>query len=188
MAKPGFVPEICGCSHGETCISLYVFFFSSGIPSAQQICVVLPLHNLITKANSLVTHFRINSADNVYILSAASSSGMGVQESTAQQMVSDPTLVHVLVRFLSGGNPHGTIQHSSQVLSVMKSTCMTGFMMTYLENASRTPLHLYFQVGPTATQALQEFLTRLQVHLSSTCPQMFSEFLLKLLHILSTER
>uniref|UniRef100_A0A673KPC9 Dual E2 ubiquitin-conjugating enzyme/E3 ubiquitin-protein ligase BIRC6 n=1 Tax=Sinocyclocheilus rhinocerous TaxID=307959 RepID=A0A673KPC9_9TELE len=35
---------------------------------------------------------------------------------------------------------------------------------------------------------LQEFLTRLQVHLSSTCPQMFSEFLLKLLHILSTER
>ncbi|KAL0169912.1 hypothetical protein M9458_034508, partial [Cirrhinus mrigala] len=84
-------------------------------------------------------------------------SGMGVQESTAQQMVSDPTLVHVLVRFLSGGNPHGTSQHSSQV-------------------------------GPTATQALQEFLTRLQVHLSSTCPQMFSEFLLKLLHILSTER
>ncbi|XP_016428418.1 baculoviral IAP repeat-containing protein 6-like [Sinocyclocheilus rhinocerous] len=88
---------------------------------------------------------------------SASSSGMGVQESTAQQMVSDPTLVHVLVRFLSGGNPHGTSQHSSQV-------------------------------GPTATQALQEFLTRLQVHLSSTCPQMFSEFLLKLLHILSTER
>uniref|UniRef100_A0A673KNA8 Dual E2 ubiquitin-conjugating enzyme/E3 ubiquitin-protein ligase BIRC6 n=1 Tax=Sinocyclocheilus rhinocerous TaxID=307959 RepID=A0A673KNA8_9TELE len=88
---------------------------------------------------------------------SASSSGMGVQESTAQQMVSDPTLVHVFVRFLSGGNPHGTSQHSSQV-------------------------------GPTATQALQEFLTRLQVHLSSTCPQMFSEFLLKLLHILSTER
>lgn len=72
-------------------------------------------------------------------------------------MVSDPTLVHVLVRFLSGGNPHGTSQYSSQV-------------------------------GPTATQAMQEFLTRLQVHLSSTCPQMFSEFLLKLMHILSTER
>jgi baculoviral IAP repeat-containing protein 6 len=35
---------------------------------------------------------------------------------------------------------------------------------------------------------MQEFLTRLQVHLSSTCPQMFSEFLLKLMHILSTER
>ncbi|XP_071235705.1 dual E2 ubiquitin-conjugating enzyme/E3 ubiquitin-protein ligase BIRC6 isoform X22 [Salvelinus alpinus] len=89
--------------------------------------------------------------------SAASSSGMGAHESTAQQVVSDPTLVHVLVRFLSGGNPHGTSQYSSQV-------------------------------GPTATQAMQEFLTRLQVHLSSTCPQMFSEFLLKLMHILSTER
>uniref|UniRef100_A0A4W5N9T3 Baculoviral IAP repeat containing 6 n=1 Tax=Hucho hucho TaxID=62062 RepID=A0A4W5N9T3_9TELE len=89
--------------------------------------------------------------------SNASSSGMGAHESTAQQMVSDPTLVHVLVRFLSGSNPHGTSQHSSQV-------------------------------GPTATQAMQEFLTRLQVHLSSTCPQMFSEFLLKLMHILSTER
>uniref|UniRef100_A0A8C8BZ26 Dual E2 ubiquitin-conjugating enzyme/E3 ubiquitin-protein ligase BIRC6 n=1 Tax=Oncorhynchus tshawytscha TaxID=74940 RepID=A0A8C8BZ26_ONCTS len=89
--------------------------------------------------------------------SSASSSGMGAHESTAQQMVSDPTLVHVLVRFLSGCNPHGTSQYSSQV-------------------------------GPTATQAMQEFLTRLQVHLSSTCPQMFSEFLLKLMHILSTER
>ncbi|CAB1312602.1 unnamed protein product, partial [Coregonus sp. 'balchen'] len=76
--------------------------------------------------------------------SAASTSGMGAHESTAQQMVSDPTLVHVLVRFLSGSNPHGTSQHSSQV-------------------------------GPTATQAMQEFLTRLQVHLSSTNPQMFSE-------------
>lgn len=40
---------------------------------------------------------------------------VGVHESTAQQMVSDPTLVHVLVRFLSGSNPHGTSQHSSQV-------------------------------------------------------------------------
>uniref|UniRef100_A0A6Q2Z2L0 Dual E2 ubiquitin-conjugating enzyme/E3 ubiquitin-protein ligase BIRC6 n=1 Tax=Esox lucius TaxID=8010 RepID=A0A6Q2Z2L0_ESOLU len=89
--------------------------------------------------------------------SSVSSSGMGAPESMAQQMVSDPTLVHVLVRFLSGSNPHGTSQHSSQV-------------------------------GPTATQAMQEFLTRLQVHLSSTCPQMFSEFLLKLMHILSTER
>ncbi|KAJ8418302.1 hypothetical protein AAFF_G00140110 [Aldrovandia affinis] len=89
--------------------------------------------------------------------SPASSNAMGAHESTAQQMVSDPTLVHVLVRFLSGSNPHGTSQHSSQV-------------------------------GPTATQAMQEFLTRLQVHLSSTCPQMFSEFLLKLMHILSTER
>ncbi|XP_056147249.1 baculoviral IAP repeat-containing protein 6 [Lampris incognitus] len=87
----------------------------------------------------------------------ASNSGMNARESTAQQMVSDPTLVHVLVRFLSGSNPHGTSQHSSQV-------------------------------GPTATQAMQEFLTRLQVHLSSTCPQMFSEFLLKLMHTLSSER
>lgn len=93
----------------------------------------------------------------VCVVSAASSSGMVVHDSTAQQMVSDPTLVHVLVRFLSGSNPHGTSQHSSQV-------------------------------GPTATQAMQEFLTRLQVHLSSTCPQMFSEFLLKLMHILTTER
>uniref|UniRef100_A0A3Q2XNE1 Baculoviral IAP repeat containing 6 n=1 Tax=Hippocampus comes TaxID=109280 RepID=A0A3Q2XNE1_HIPCM len=86
-----------------------------------------------------------------------SGNGMNTQESTAHQMVSDPTLVHVLVRFLSGSNTNGTNQHSSQV-------------------------------GPTATQAMHEFLSRLQVHLSSTCPQMFSEFLLKLLHILSTER
>ncbi|XP_028279451.1 baculoviral IAP repeat-containing protein 6 isoform X1 [Parambassis ranga] len=86
-----------------------------------------------------------------------SSNGMSTQESTAQQMVSDPTLVHVLVRFLSGTSANGTSQHSSQV-------------------------------GPTATQAMHEFLSRLQVHLSSTCPQMFSEFLLKLMHILSTER
>ncbi|XP_062375823.1 baculoviral IAP repeat-containing protein 6 isoform X2 [Sardina pilchardus] len=89
--------------------------------------------------------------------SSASSSGMGGHDSTAQQMVSELTLVPVLVRFLSGSNPHGTSQHSSQV-------------------------------GPTATQAMQEFLTRLQVHLSSTCPQMFSEFLLELMHILSMER
>ena len=87
----------------------------------------------------------------------ASSSGMSSQESTAQQMVSDPTLVHVLVRFLSGSSTNGTSQHTSQV-------------------------------GPTATQAMHEFLSRLQVHLSSTCPQVFSEFLLKLMHILSTER
>ncbi|XP_024864880.1 baculoviral IAP repeat-containing protein 6 isoform X2 [Kryptolebias marmoratus] len=88
---------------------------------------------------------------------AASSSGMSAQENTAQQMVSDPNLVHVLVRFLSSSSTNGTSQHSSQV-------------------------------GPTATQAMHEFLSRLQVHLSSTCPQMFSEFLLKLMHILSTER
>ncbi|KAM9726353.1 LOW QUALITY PROTEIN: dual E2 ubiquitin-conjugating enzyme/E3 ubiquitin-protein ligase BIRC6 [Menidia menidia] len=83
--------------------------------------------------------------------------GLGSPESSAQQMVSEPTLVHVLVRFLSGGSTNGTSQHSAQV-------------------------------GPTATQAMHEFLSRLQVHLSSTCPQMFSEFLLKLMHILSTER
>ncbi|XP_029691286.1 baculoviral IAP repeat-containing protein 6 isoform X2 [Takifugu rubripes] len=77
--------------------------------------------------------------------------------STAQQMVSDPTLVQVLVRFLSGSSTNGTSQHSAHV-------------------------------GPTATQAMHEFLSRLQVHLSSTCPQMFSEFLLKLVHILTTER
>lgn len=88
---------------------------------------------------------------------AASNNGLSSHESTAQQMVSDPTLVHVLVRFLSGTNTNGTSQHSSQV-------------------------------GPTATQAMHEFLGRLQVHLSSTCPQMFSEFLLKLIHILSSER
>ncbi|XP_060609978.2 baculoviral IAP repeat-containing protein 6 isoform X2 [Anolis sagrei] len=85
------------------------------------------------------------------------SSAITSQESTAQLLVSDPNLIHVLVKFLSGTNPHGTNQHSPQV-------------------------------GPTTTQAMQEFLTRLQVHLSSTCPQMFSEFLLKLIHILSTER
>uniref|UniRef100_A0A8D0H8S2 Dual E2 ubiquitin-conjugating enzyme/E3 ubiquitin-protein ligase BIRC6 n=2 Tax=Sphenodon punctatus TaxID=8508 RepID=A0A8D0H8S2_SPHPU len=79
---------------------------------------------------------------------------------TNMQLNSGPSnqnLIHVLVKFLSGTNPHGTNQQSPQV-------------------------------GPTATQAMQEFLTRLQVHLSSTCPQMFSEFLLKLIHILSTER
>lgn len=96
-------------------------------------------------------------ADSYVFELAASSNGMSTQESTAQQMVSDPTLVHVLVRFLSGTSSNGTSQHSSQV-------------------------------GPTATQAMHEFLSRLQVHLSSTCPQMFSEFLLKLMHILSTER
>ncbi|KAL4694317.1 hypothetical protein H8959_013582, partial [Pygathrix nigripes] len=88
---------------------------------------------------------------------AGSSSAIGTQESTAHLLVSDPNLIYVLVKFLSGTSPHGTNQHSPQV-------------------------------GPTATQAMQEFLTRLQVHLSSTCPQIFSEFLLKLIHILSTER
>ncbi|KAL6101444.1 birc6 [Pungitius sinensis] len=87
----------------------------------------------------------------------AFNNGMSSQESTAEQMVSDPTLVHVLVRFLSGCTTSGNSQHSSQV-------------------------------GPTATQAMHEFLSRLQVHLSSSCPQVFSEFLLKLMHILSTER
>uniref|UniRef100_A0A8C0J634 Baculoviral IAP repeat containing 6 n=1 Tax=Chelonoidis abingdonii TaxID=106734 RepID=A0A8C0J634_CHEAB len=103
----------------------------------------LVLHSL-----TLMTNMQLNSG---------SSSAIGAQESTAQLLVSDPNLIHVLVKFLSGTNPHGTNQHSQQV-------------------------------GPTATQAMQEFLTRLQVHLSSTCPQMFSEFLLKLIHILSTER
>ncbi|XP_053567827.1 baculoviral IAP repeat-containing protein 6 isoform X7 [Bombina bombina] len=103
----------------------------------------LVLHSL-----TLMTNMQLNSGP---------SSTIGAQENTAQLLVSDPNLLHVLVKFLSGTNPHGTNQHSSQV-------------------------------GPTATQAMQEFLTRLQVHLSSTCPQMFSEFLLKLIHILSTER
>ncbi|XP_041107829.1 baculoviral IAP repeat-containing protein 6-like isoform X5 [Polyodon spathula] len=103
----------------------------------------LVLHSL-----TLMTNMQLNSAP---------SNAMGGHESTAQLMASDPNLIHVLVRFFSGTNPHGTSQHSPQV-------------------------------GPTATQAMQEFLTRLQVHLSSTCPQMFSEFLLKLMHILSTER
>ncbi|XP_064504616.1 baculoviral IAP repeat-containing protein 6 isoform X6 [Pseudopipra pipra] len=103
----------------------------------------LVLHSL-----TLMTNMQLN---------AGPSSAIGAQESTAQLLVSDPNLIHVLVKFLSGTNPHGTNQHSPQV-------------------------------GPTATQAMQEFLTRLQVHLSSTCPHMFSEFLLKLIHILSTER
>lgn len=102
-------------------LNFFIWVFSGGIPLAQQICVVLPCCSLIIKANSLVTHFQINSADIVCITSPASSSGMGVQESTAQQMVSDPTLVHVLVRFLSGGNPHGTSQHSSQVFILMNT-------------------------------------------------------------------
>uniref|UniRef100_A0A8B9GLS2 Dual E2 ubiquitin-conjugating enzyme/E3 ubiquitin-protein ligase BIRC6 n=1 Tax=Amazona collaria TaxID=241587 RepID=A0A8B9GLS2_9PSIT len=103
----------------------------------------LVLHSL-----TLMTNMQLN---------AGPSSAIGAQESTAQLLVSDPNLIHVLVKFLSGTNPHGTNQHSPQV-------------------------------GPTATQAMQEFLTRLQVHLSSACPQIFSEFLLKLIHILSTER
>ncbi|XP_039425764.1 baculoviral IAP repeat-containing protein 6 isoform X5 [Corvus cornix cornix] len=103
----------------------------------------LVLHSL-----TLMTNMQLN---------AGPTSAIGAQESTAQLLVSDPNLIHVLVKFLSGTNPHGMNQHSPQV-------------------------------GPTATQAMQEFLTRLQVHLSSTCPQMFSEFLLKLIHILSTER
>ncbi|XP_018120699.1 baculoviral IAP repeat-containing protein 6 isoform X6 [Xenopus laevis] len=103
----------------------------------------LVLHSL-----TLMTNMQLNSG---------SSSTIGPPENTAQLLVSDPNLLHVLVKFLSGTNPHGTNQHSPQV-------------------------------GPTATQAVQEFLTRLQVHLSSTSPQMFSEFLLKLIHILSTER
>ncbi|XP_069464004.1 baculoviral IAP repeat-containing protein 6 isoform X2 [Ambystoma mexicanum] len=103
----------------------------------------LVLHSL-----TLMTNMQLNSG---------SSNAIGSQESTAQLLVSDPNLIHVLVKFLSGTNPHGTNQHSPQV-------------------------------GPTATQAMQEFLTRLQVHLSSSCPQLFSEFLLKLIHILSTER
>ncbi|XP_048340127.1 baculoviral IAP repeat-containing protein 6 isoform X2 [Sphaerodactylus townsendi] len=103
----------------------------------------LVLHSL-----TLMTNMQFNSGP---------SSAITSQESTAQLLVSDPNLIQVLVKFLSGTNPHGTNQHSPQV-------------------------------GPTATQAMQEFLTRLQVHLSSTCPQMFSEFLLKLIHILSTER
>lgn len=118
---------------------------------------------LIISVESLMTfYFLCNmffGPVNGYQLSVvpASNNGMSCHESTAQQMVSDPTLVHVLVRFLSGSCSNGTSQHSSQV-------------------------------GPTATQAMHEFLSRLQVHLSSTCPQMFSEFLLKLMHILSTER
>ncbi|XP_029449757.1 baculoviral IAP repeat-containing protein 6 isoform X2 [Rhinatrema bivittatum] len=103
----------------------------------------LVLHSL-----TLMTNMQLNSG---------SSSAIGTQENTAQLLVSDSNLIHVLVKFLSGTNPHGTNQHSPQV-------------------------------GPTATQAMQEFLTRVQVHLSSTCPQIFSEFLLKLVHILSTER
>ncbi|CAH2249472.1 baculoviral IAP repeat-containing 6 isoform X1 [Pelobates cultripes] len=103
----------------------------------------LVLHSL-----TLMTNMQLNSGP---------ISNIGAQENTAQLLVSDPNLLNVLVKFLSGTNLHGTNQHSPQV-------------------------------GPTATQAMQEFLTRLQVHLSSTSPQMFSEFLLKLIHILSTER
>ncbi|KAK7805942.1 hypothetical protein U0070_003808 [Myodes glareolus] len=103
----------------------------------------LVLHSL-----TLMTNMQLNSGP---------SSSIGNQETTAHLLVSDPNLIHVLVKFLSGTSPHGTNQHSPQV-------------------------------GPTATQAMQEFLTRLQVHLSSTCPQIFSELLLKLIHILSTER
>lgn len=49
-------------------------------------------------------------------LTAGSSSAITSQESTAQLLVSDPNLVHILVKFLSGTNPHGTNQHSPQVI------------------------------------------------------------------------
>lgn len=109
---------MCGCSQGRPEF-LYMGFLWGNPASSADLCVVLPCFSLIIKANSLVTHFQSNCTDIVCITSPASSSGMGVQESTAQQMVSDPTLVHVLVRFLSGGNPHGTSQHSSQVFILM---------------------------------------------------------------------
>ncbi|XP_078714316.1 dual E2 ubiquitin-conjugating enzyme/E3 ubiquitin-protein ligase BIRC6 isoform X2 [Lampetra fluviatilis] len=48
--------------------------------------------------------------------------------------------------------------------------------------------HYSTQVGPTVIQALQEFLSRLQVHLSPTYPSLFNEFLLRLVQTLSAER
>uniref|UniRef100_A0A8C4UKE9 Dual E2 ubiquitin-conjugating enzyme/E3 ubiquitin-protein ligase BIRC6 n=1 Tax=Falco tinnunculus TaxID=100819 RepID=A0A8C4UKE9_FALTI len=130
-----------------------MFFLTASVTSFLSVLAWYP--NTLLRTWCLVLH-SLTLMTNMQ-LNAGPSSAIGAQESTAQLLVSDPNLIHVLVKFLSGTNPHGTNQHSPQV-------------------------------GPTATQAMQEFLTRLQVHLSSTCPQMFSEFLLKLIHILSTER
>ena len=51
---------------------------------------------------------------------AGSSSAIGMQDSTAHLLVSDPNLIHVLVKFLSGTSPHGTNQHSPQVSWLQK--------------------------------------------------------------------
>ncbi|EMP24451.1 Baculoviral IAP repeat-containing protein 6, partial [Chelonia mydas] len=133
---------------------------SQTLESLLQLWLTLSLNSSSSGSKDNGADVFLYNANRIPVISlnqAGSSSAIGAQESTAQLLVSDPNLIHVLVKFLSGTNPHGTNQHSQQV-------------------------------GPTATQAMQEFLTRLQVHLSSTCPQMFSEFLLKLIHILSTER
>ncbi|KAI6071758.1 Baculoviral IAP repeat-containing protein 6 isoform X5 [Aix galericulata] len=130
------------------------------LESLLQLWLTLSLNSSSSGSKDSGADIFLYNANRIPVISlnqAGPSSAIGAQESTAQLLVSDPNLIHVLVKFLSGTNPHGTNQHSPQV-------------------------------GPTATQAMQEFLTRLQVHLSSTCPQMFSEFLLKLIHILSTER
>lgn len=51
-----------------------------------------------------------------YCFVAGCTSAIGTQESTAHLLVSDPNLIHVLVKFLSGTSPHGTNQHSPQVV------------------------------------------------------------------------
>uniref|UniRef100_UPI00358FA005 baculoviral IAP repeat-containing protein 6 n=1 Tax=Myxine glutinosa TaxID=7769 RepID=UPI00358FA005 len=43
------------------------------------------------------------------------------------------------------------------------------------------------EVGPTVLHALQGLLSRLQIHLSSSHPGLFNEFLLRLVHMLSTD-
>uniref|UniRef100_A0A8C4Q1J4 Dual E2 ubiquitin-conjugating enzyme/E3 ubiquitin-protein ligase BIRC6 n=1 Tax=Eptatretus burgeri TaxID=7764 RepID=A0A8C4Q1J4_EPTBU len=43
------------------------------------------------------------------------------------------------------------------------------------------------QVGPTVLHALQGLLSRLQIHLSSSHPGLFNEFLLRLVHMLSSD-
>lgn len=58
---------------------------------------------------------KYNSITTFFPLKAGPSSGITSQESTAQLLVLDPNLIQVLVKFLSGTNPHGTNQHSPQV-------------------------------------------------------------------------
>lgn len=65
----------------------------------------------------------------IFIFIAGSSTAIGTQESTAHLLVSDPNLIHVLVKFLSGTSPHGTNQHSPQVILVI---CTEVSANTYL--------------------------------------------------------
>jgi baculoviral IAP repeat-containing protein 6 len=68
----------------------------------------------------------------LFVSLAGSSSAIGTQESTAHLLVSDPNLIHVLVKFLSGTSPHGTNQHSPQVIQLVTSMMFSELSETVL--------------------------------------------------------